>query len=202
MTRTVLCVLKSGGGEYGPRNVEALQKSLAKHSDARLVCLSDVEVPCERVPLVHDWPKWWPKLELFAHVWPEPVLYADLDTTFIDDPARLWRRDFTMLENIRKPGEVGSGLMSWAGDYRHIYRSFAANPQKFMTEYVTTAKWGDQAFIRDHLGFRPKLYARSDCASYKGHCLDRRGRVVIPPKVCVVYFHGKPRPWEVPEVKR
>ena len=202
MGRTVVCVLKSGGGEYGPHSVERLRKSLAKHSAAQLVCLSDVDVPCERIPLQHDWPRWWPKLELFSRVWPEPVLYVDLDTTFIDDPARLWRKDFTMLENIRKPGEVGSGIMSWAGDYRHVYRSFTANPTKYIAEYVTTAKWGDQGFIRDHLGHRPRFYARSDCASYKGHCLDRHSRVVIPPKVCVVYFHGKPRPWDVPEVKR
>lgn len=200
--KTVLCVLRSGGPDYGPHSVERLQKSLAKHSDARLVCLSDVDVPCERVVLRHDWPGWWSKLELFAYDWGGSVLYVDLDTTFIDSPDRLWRQRFTMLENIRKRGEVGSGIMSWSGDYSHLYRAFAANPTKHIAEYVTTAKWGDQGFIRDNLGHPTEFYRRDEAASYKGHCLNRAGRVVIPPKVCVVYFHGKPRPWQVPEVSR
>lgn len=203
MPKTVLCVLRSGGPDYGPHSVERLQKSLAKHSDARLVCLSDVDVPCERVPLQHDWPGWWSKIELFAHNWGESVLYVDLDTTFIDNPDRLWRDRFTMLENIRKRGEVGSGIMSWRGDFSYLYRAFLKDPARYMAEYTTTAKWGDQAFVRDHLAARPTLYAREDAASYKGHCLDARTqRVTIPPRVCVVYFHGKPRPWQVPEVSR
>lgn len=202
MPKTVVCVLRSGGPDYGPHSVERLQKSLAKHSDANLVCLSDVDVPCERIPLKRGWPGWWSKLELFSHDWGGSVLYTDLDTTFIGNPDVLWREKFTMLENIRKRGEVGSGIMSWAGDYSHIYRQFLKAPDKYMAEYVTTAKWGDQAFIRDHLGHKTAFYGRDEAASYKGHCLNRFGKVVIPPKVCVVYFHGKPRPWQVPEVKR
>ena len=192
-----ICVLKSGG-EYTADHVQWLAKQVDD-----LHCLSDIPIDgVKTIPLQYDWPGWWSKLELFSHDWGGSVLYTDLDTTFIGNPDVLWRDKFTMLENIRKRGEVGSGIMSWAGDYSHIYRQFLKAPDKYMAEYVTTAKWGDQAFIRDHLGHKTAFYGRDEAASYKGHCLNRFGKVVIPPKVCVVYFHGKPRPWQVPEVKR
>lgn len=203
MTGAVLCVLRSGGPDYGPGNVEALRDSLARHSDAPLVCFSDVPVPCRRVPLVHRWPGWWSKLEIFRFRYAEPVLYVDLDTVFVDDPAPLFRERFTMLQRLNWPaGEVGSGVMSWAGDFSHLYRSFAANPERHIAGYRTPAKWGDQGFIRDHLGERPALFETSLAASYKGHCTDKgRGPFRIPhPDVRVVYFHGRPRPWEVPPV--
>jgi hypothetical protein len=45
----------------------------------RFVCLSNVCVPCERIPLTEGWPGWWSKLELFKHDLGERVLYLDLD---------------------------------------------------------------------------------------------------------------------------
>lgn len=198
----VLSVLK-GGGEYGAEHVRRLADSLAKHGLAELVCLSDVPgLPCETVPLMHNWRGWWSKMELFAHDWGESVLYVDLDTTFIDDPAPLWRDEFTMLENAHRPGDVGSGLMSWSGDFSYLYRAFAAEPEAAMAEYITSQKWGDQGFIRDRLGFKPAFFERSLAASYKVHCTNKgRAPFALPhPDVRVVYFHGKPRPWEVPPV--
>lgn len=200
----VLCVLKSGGPDYGPEQVERLRASLAQHSDATLVCLSDVPVPCERIPLAHNWRGWFCKLELFRHVFDEPVLFVDLDTTFVDDPSPLFRHEFTMLENAHRPGDVGSGVMSWAGDYSRLYHDFAAAPERYMAEYTTSAKCGDQGFIRDRLGFKPAFYSREQCASYKMHCTDQGKRpFTIPHEDCrIVYFHGKPRPWQVPPVTK
>jgi hypothetical protein len=198
----VICVLRSGGPDYGPQNVAALQRSLARHSKARLVCFSDVDVPCERIPLIHDWPGWWSKLEIFRFSYPRPVLYVDLDTTFVDDPAPLWRESFTMLERVGRPGDVGSGVMSFAGDYSYLYRAF--DPSRHIKEYSTTAKWGDQSFIRDQLKVRPDRFPASLCASYKHHCTDygKRPFSIPDPDTRVVYFHGKPRPWEVPECRK
>jgi hypothetical protein len=199
----VACVLRSCGPDYGPGNVEALRDNLARHSDARLVCLSDVDVPCERVPLVHDWPGWWSKVELFRFSYPEPVLYVDLDTVFLSDPAPLFRERFTMLARLNQPGDVGSGIMSWSGDYSQVYRRFAASPGRFVAEYKTTPKCGDQGFIRDTIGL-PNIdtYRVSDCASYKGHCtsMGKRPFRMPEPRPIVVYFHGRPRPWEVPPI--
>lgn len=199
----VACVLRSGGPDYGPGNVDALRDNLARHSDARLVCLSDVDVPCERVPLVHDWPGWFSKIELFRYSYPEPVLYVDLDTVFLSDPAPLLREAFTMLPRLNQTGDVGSGVMSWRGDYSQVYRRFAASPAKFAAEYKSTRKWGDQGFIRDTIGL-PNIatYTLAECVSYKGHCTDmgKRPFRMPEPQPIVVYFHGRPRPWEVPPI--
>lgn len=199
----VVCVLKSGGPDYGPGNVEALRDNLRRHSDARLVCFSDVPVPCERIPLIHDWPGWWSKIEVFRFTYPESVLYVDLDTVFLQDPAPLFRERFTMLARLGRPGDVGSGIMSWRGDYSRVYDRFRANPGKFIAEYKSTAKWGDQGFIRDTVGL-PNIatYQVKECASYKGHCtaMGKRPFSLPHPDVSVVYFHGRPRPWEVPPI--
>lgn len=203
VTKTVLCVLRSGGPDYGPRNVEVLRDNLARHSDARLVCLSDVDVPCERIPLMHGWPGWWSKLEMFRFAYADPTLYVDLDTTFIGNPDRLFREPFTMLKRLNQPGDVGSGVMSWAGDYRHIYEAFKLDPARYIKEYQTTKKWGDQGFIRDRIGVQNiATFEVADCASYKGHCTEmgKRPFKMPDPKPVMVYFHGKPRPWEVPPI--
>jgi hypothetical protein len=194
----VLCVLKSGGPDYHAGRVEALRDSLRRHSDAPLVCFSDVDVPCRRIPLVHGWQGWWSKLELFRFNYPDPVLYVDLDTTFVDDPAPLFCERFTMLARLGRTGDVGSGVMSWRGDYSHIYRTFLANPSKYIAAYKTAHNWGDQGFIRDRLGYKADTYPVSLAMSYKGHYVPA-GRTVSP-DCRVVYFHGNPRPWTVPEV--
>ena len=56
-------VLRSGG-EYGPRHVQWLARQIPG-----LVCLSDRKVEgVETIPLRHDWPGWWAKMEMFSDV--------------------------------------------------------------------------------------------------------------------------------------
>jgi len=61
---TVICVLRSGGqydAEWVRKLRDGVKRNLARPH--RFVCLSDVDVPCERIPLQHDWPG-WPKNEV------------------------------------------------------------------------------------------------------------------------------------------
>src|SRR6185369_16858814 len=105
---TVACVLKSGG-IYDATWVSRLRDGVARHLpvDHRFVCLSDIEVPCERIPLEHDWPGWWSKIELLKL---PSVLFFDLDTAIVgslDDIARhALRTDFTMLRDFYAPQHV------------------------------------------------------------------------------------------------
>lgn len=201
----VLCVLRAGR-EYGPAQVSALQSSLREHSDARLVCLSDVDVPCEHVVLRHDWPGWWSKIELFAYDWKEPVLYVDLDTVFIGNPEPLLRQaqGLTMLARVGMAGDVGSGVMSWSGDHSRVYRAFKQDPAGVIRKYRTTQNWGDQGFIRDTVG-RANIdtFPRGAAVSFKAEC-TRNGNpntYRLPNRDArILYFHGRPRPWEVPPV--
>lgn len=168
---------------------------LAHNPGARIVCLTDCDIDhpgVEAVPLVHDWPGWWSKIELFRPgLLAGPTLYLDIDTVVVGalDGARV--DDFTMLACVYRGGDVGSGIMGWTRTPTHIYERFCSDPDRNMRRYRTTARWGDQGFIRDHLGATPKTFG-TEFRSYKVHC--RRG---VPAGTKIVYFHGKPRPWQV-----
>ena len=63
---TILCVLKSGG-VYDIEWVRKLRDGVSRNlsQEHRFVCLSDVPVPCRRIPIEHHWPGWWSKIEMF-----------------------------------------------------------------------------------------------------------------------------------------
>jgi hypothetical protein len=187
-------VLKSGP-EYKREHVYRLADNiLAHHPGSNIVCLSDLTLSypsIERIPLSHYWPGWWSKIELFRPgLLTGPTLYLDIDTVVVDkinvDPA-----SFTMLPDVYNRGSYGSGAMAWTHPPTHIYEKFKERHRYFISAYNVPKRWGDQAFIRDHLGQTPNLFD-DQFRSYKVHCKNR-----IPPSTSVVYFHGRPRPWDV-----
>lgn len=205
---TIACVLKTGGWknrhinvEYHPRQVIWLRDQIAKHvkCDYRFVCLSDIDIEgVEVIPLDDDLPGWWSKIELFKHRM-GPVFYLDLDTVIIDDITHMvkYSHKFSVLRNLssKAPGRIGSGIMAWNGDYSHIYKTFIKSQEKYMAEYTTSDRWGDQAFINEHAGVNFELLQDIfpfQMGSYKfdfGQKDPWRGtRIVI--------FHGEPKPWE------
>lgn len=201
---TVACVLRSGG-DYGPEDVRKLRDGVAHHMSLphRFVCLSDVDVPCERIPLQHDWPGWWAKIELFR---PGallcPALYFDLDTVIVGSLDRLadLPHDFAMID-LRTADQSGigqSGVM-WLRNPPHaVYERFAADPQHWIRHHEKAKAGtyvGDQAFINDTLGRDiPKITRDlpNMVRSYKLHC-----RAGVPHGTSVVCFHGRPRPAQV-----
>lgn len=191
----IACVLKIGG-EYGPEHVEALRDSIFKHNGfIKIVCLTDYAEEIDGVEcrgLLNDYPRWWPKLELFDEFKKEPVIYFDLDTVITGPIDDLWRYKLTMLKDVNNLSSFGSGIMAWAGDYSYLYEDFKKNAANYMREYTTTRKWGDQGFIRDFLKETPASFDFGPVLSYKKHCVNG-----VPPGTKVVYFHGKPRPWQV-----
>lgn len=204
---TAVCVLRSGGC-YTAEYVEKLRAGVARHltMEHRFVCLSDVDVPCERIPLAHNWPGWWSKMELFQL--PPPVLYADLDTIIVDsltDAARAAQsHPLILLRDFYREKGFGSGLMGWASDQRPLYDKFAADPRGWMGRLGGR---GDQGFLEETVA-RSAVHLWQDIlpgqiVSYKVHVRqsDRRGETGtgdVPPNARVVCFHGKPKPHEVP----
>ncbi len=198
---TVACVLKSGG-VYDASWVQKLKDGVARNMKRphRFLCLSDVDVPCERVELVDNFPGWWSKIELFRQgAIPDGTLYLDLDTVVtgsLDDVARL-NDEFLMLQNFNDPEMVGSGVM-WFGTVPHkVYDKFRRQPEAYINHYERNREGsylGDQAFIWDTLGRDISLITdRIDgIRSYKKHCKN-----TLLPDTRVVCFHGEPRPTEV-----
>lgn len=197
MSLTVACVLRSGG-DFRAEHAARLRSAVAEHlPGARWRCLSDVpEVATD--PLVHGWPGWWSKIELFRPgLLVGPTLYLDLDTVIVGSlseigaaisPGRL-----LMLRDFFYPERAGSGMMGWAGDWSAIHAAFAADPEAHMRRCRSRAAWGDQGFIAGLI--EPAFWQDAipgQIVSYKAHC--RRG---VPAGARVVCFHGHPRPWEV-----
>jgi hypothetical protein len=199
---TVLCVLRSGG-DYNAEYVRKLRDGVAKHLTIphRFVCLSDVPVPCERIPLKHDWPGWWAKLELFRpDVVTGPTLFLDLDTIIVGnlDAVATIPDEFSMLNIREKDRHVGnSGAMWMRRAFSEVYERFAEKPEYWIDYHVKHAKdryMGDQAFISDCFADIPKLHHALP-GFFKSYKYDNC-RSTIPAGCSVVCFGGHPRPHE------
>lgn len=200
MPLTVACVLKSGG-IYDASWVAKLRCGVAKHLPLRhrFVCLSDVDVPCERIQLKHGWPGWWSKIELFKLE--GPVLFADLDTAIVGDLTDIamhaTQTSFTMLRDFYAPDHFGSGLMAWGADApRCLYEQFAADPDRLMR--LSRKRMGDQAYIEQTHGMdridRWQDFVGDHVVSYKVH----NCRLGIPRNARVICLHGKPKFADMP----
>lgn len=205
---TVACVLRSGG-VYTAEWVRKLRDGVARHLALphRFVCLSDVEVPCERIPLVEGRPGWWSKISLFRPgLFGGLVIYFDLDTVVVGslDAIAAYPHRFTMAHEFYRPEKLCSTAMAWNGDYSFIYEAFATDPAGIAHRYdrmlPSEGRIGDQAFIEDQFAafgvkadtFRDVCGARS-VASYKvDKCQD-----APPDGAAVVAFHGTPKPHEI-----
>lgn len=203
---TVACVLKSAG-IYDASWVARLRDGVARHlrEPHRFVCLSDVDVPCERIPLEHDWPGWWSKIEVLQLE--GPVLYFDLDTAIVGDLADIAatakREAFTILRDFYRLGAgLGSGVMAWNdSDVSAVafYDMFLISPDKWMQ---LLGRRGDQGFIEE-VAFLPGLTRWQDAVpgqivSYKVHCRSLVLAPHIPAGARVVCLHGKPKFADMP----
>lgn len=188
---TFACVLKSGG-VYDDQWVGKLAAGVRNHISVphRFVCLSDVPVPVEWIPLEHGWPGWWSKLELFRPgLLTGPTIYLDLDTIVTGDVSALESEDLAMVPDWLRPGRFCSTAMAWRGDKSHIWRAFAAEPERMMSLFRAPGD-GDQAFIEEQIGTR-------DVQPLKGVASYREQSLCGPPGWAVaVAFHGRPKPPE------
>jgi hypothetical protein len=205
---TVACVLRSGG-RYNSEWVRKLRDGVARHLTLphRFVCLSDVDAPCERIPLETDWRGWWSKISLFrTTLFDGPVLYFDLDSVVVGslDAVAAYPHTFTMAHEFYRPHLLCSTAMAWSGDYSFLYEAFAADPDGIAKHYDKVlpgeGRIGDQAFIEDQFaafGDRPAtfrdLFGEHCIASYKVHGCQK----APPQDAAVVAFHGRPKPDEI-----
>lgn len=180
---TVVCVLKSGGcytSEYVTRLQKSIQKHLTRHD---FICFSDIEVPCERIPLTENLPGWWSKLEIFTLT--GKCLYFDLDTVIKGDLSEIadYPHKFTMLSDFYVLEKPASGVMAWDGDYRYILDDYDHNQ--------TYPGHGDQGYISTKV--QPERFQDL----FPHQIVSRKVTNTRNPDERVVCFHGEPRPHEV-----
>lgn len=217
---TVACVLKSGG-IYNAEWVRKLRDGVARNLTVpyRFVCLSDVDVPCERIPLIgadygdtrlagNGWiihPRWWSKLELFRPgLFDGPALYFDLDSLIIGslDEVASYPHKMTVVADFYS-GRVGSGMLAWNGDYSFIHEAFCADARAIMHRYDNVephrGRIGDQAFIEDQFSahsIMPEVFQKQfpgKFVSYKVHRCENGP----PPGAAAICFHGQPKAHEL-----
>jgi hypothetical protein len=154
----VVCVLRNGGKVgYDATWVEKLKNSVARNLtlEHRFICLSDVNVPCEHIPLISHNAGFWAKLELFRpSLFDCPELYIDLDTVIcanLDDLVdRIKDQQFVMLLETDK-NVVSSAVMWWQGDHSYLWDQYLEISSKEIKEkYSKMPRYGDQAFIEDY----------------------------------------------------
>lgn len=213
---TVACVLKSGG-DYDVTYVRRLQAGIATHLSmpCRFVCLSDVDVPCERIPLVHGWPSWWAKMELFKLQ--GAVLYFDLDTIITGgiDQLATWimqsPNTLVMLRDFYRHGQ-SSGILGWNGDFSGIFDHFKERyAKRAMFKQSPRATYmiidgqqfrGDQEWLREYLksiGSSLSVTMAQDIMSgIYSYKVDIRDAEKLPQDAKIICFHGRPRPAELP----
>ena len=231
MTNTVACVLRSGkdfSAGYVHRLYAAVREHWPKGERLDFVALTDTPIDhpeVREIPLLHQWPGYWAKLELFRPDVMGDLLYFDLDTMItgpLDDLARFPHH--AMLRSFKWPRErVASGVMVLPEAVRPvIWERWMLDPDKWMRVH----RWpnpeghmsGDQGFMQEtwersgwgsdrkptpqwakHGILRLQRELPRQICSYKRH-VRKAGKV--PPGARVVCFHGDPRPhaigWRLP----
>lgn len=197
---TVACVQTGNYCGRGAEYVRRLQRAVAVHLPAlhRFVCITDEEIPgieCQ----MHDsgLPGWWQKISLFApgRFTEGRVLYFDLDTAIRGPitPLAGYRGDFAILRDVWRPKIGQSAVMAWrAGWGGHI---FEAACRKLHDHGLDPAERMDVFLApltpdREHLqDLFPDMFR-----SYKAQARDHG-----PGDAAVIFFHGRPRPSELPE---
>ncbi len=203
MTKPVFaCVLKLGG-DYIVEHVRLLAAQVRAFTtiDFDFICFTDYPGLIDGVitiPLENNWPGWWSVPEVFRNV--GPTIVVGVDTMIRGNIDGLFKiaidsteNDFWMIRAFRPPVRTISGIMVWNGDWSWLYK-------KFNYELISRQLRGEEDYTNQQLkrlGVTPKVLQDSfpGIYSYKRHCLGG-----IPADCSVLVFHGKPRPFDVPEL--
>lgn len=210
----IACVLKSGG-IYTQDHVMLLKNQIEKYCSVPIsfVCFSDKPLTngINWVPLRHNLPTWWSKLELFDNTGPmgqEDLLYFDLDVAIYGDIAPILKSNSPMiLDDWYFPNrERNSTVMRIpARSKAQVWKEWVKNPRGWQRRY---SRKGDQAFIGDNFraGIFQRVYPRFFCSYKKNvavkgqlgyHRKQSRGNGKLPKGTVVLCFHGQPKPWDL-----
>jgi len=202
----ILTVLKTGG-EYSVDHVKALKKQIEEHTTIpyQFMCLTDENIPGEEIiPLTDELGGWHSKLELFKHLFYGPATFLDLDTIVRGNIDHILDHDLSFggLNDFYKPKNFASGIMQWDGDYSRMWNNNFA-PQLRELQMSNWKKVWDQKLIEDSLTDN-NIEWQSIQKAYPGQILSWKADELqkeIPKDCRIICFHGKPRPWNVPQFK-
>lgn len=204
---SIALVLKSGGS-YGREHVDWISRQIEcqVYPGVRLFCLSDFSVPGGWVSLKHALPGWWSKLEVCRPDLEGDILFFDLDTVIVGQIAPLLSFGRSaMLRDVYRGGRaLQSSVMYLTAEDRHrVWDLWSRHPERWMEQF---AKLGDQGFFEVAIGDTAARWQDElpgALLSYKadlgGWRRDKNPARPPPRGTVAVFFHGKPRPWDVRE---
>lgn len=154
----IICLLWKGnfrGRNYKDSDVELLRETVTKHIDRpfRFYCLTNdmnANISAEKIKLLHNWPGWWSKVELFRPDLPYGrTLYLDLDVVVVDSLQPIldttgnlvmFPSPYSGNSKVTKDGKRNykyhAGIMLFdPASLSWIYNKFRENPIYWMINY-------------------------------------------------------------------
>lgn len=212
---TIAFVLRSGG-DFTPEHVQHLYGGIShwwpESSTTRFVLFTDLPLspewsdqevrPLTRPSLL----RWWSKMEMFApeHADLGTILYFDLDTVIVgplDDIIECATNTTApvLVQDFYRARAINSGMMALPVEARmQLWDDWLHEPKGSPRSHKRGGGDGDllDSYWRASAS-RWQGVVPGQVVSYKVHCKRIRS---APPDARVVCFHGRPRPWKVPEL--
>lgn len=195
----VSCVLT--GDKYSEKDVYRLKRNVEDNLTVpfEFVCLSDRLIPNVTTILLeeNDWGV-WNKLYLFKHL--KETLYFDLDVYIQHNIDSLIKEDLTVIHCFWKPyweDEThfgynntlkNSSIMSWKGDYSHIFEKFVEDENYNMVKFPGTDRFLDHHYSLDTY---PSGVAFSRAHGTTLGRLPNDGNFFTYPEALVCLYNGK-----------
>lgn len=206
---TVACVCRSGEFYDINKYVAHLSRAVARHLTRpyRFVCFTNSDtVPegVDRVPLLHNWPGFWSKIEIFRPgVITGPALYLDLDTVIcgsLDALADTVAAHPLLCSTDMNHGWINSSFVGWTVDLSPVYEAMVSDPAAAMARYNGSGPlWGDQGLLQDVLAERriPWEWVQDAApGAVAWQPIPLRGKPAAK-GVAVSMWYGHPKPHEV-----
>lgn len=142
---------------YNAEWVYRLQRGIERNykKPYKFLCLSNIELEVESVPLITNWPGWWSKIELFRReLFEKPVVYLDLDVVICKNFETLIDNiDFKKFNMLKEPSGIpNSSMMAWQGDYSSLFCECRdSGLEEIERRYRQSHFFSDQEFISQKL---------------------------------------------------
>ena len=215
---TIVTVFKKNPG-WEEEYVYRLKQGIERHLSIpfRFVCISDVELECDTLPLeinneINRWALWY-KMQCWK---PEfgltgRTMFIDLDTLIIDDFSdiinQIKGQQFLMSNDPWRGNISCSALMYWEGDHSDLWNMFASEPMSHWVERFQEAPnrkdiGVQQAFVAAH-----KKHKLIQDVIKNPRRTDRIRKGPHTGKAAMLYCSGNRKPWNPlmlkhPDVKK
>ena len=205
MTLTVLTTLTSDC-DLLPEYVYRLKEDVAANLSIphRFACLTDQDldfgVVCSR--LRYKWPRHYAKINMFDPWFSGRILYLDLSVRIVGSLDEIASQDGVVITKDFYYGTPSQSVLLYdGGQFADTHEFFRMNKEDMIAagDRCRAPNFYDQVVM--NFGPTPPMRYWQDVlpgqvVSHRVHC--REG---APKDARIVKFHGKPKPWELPEWK-